>query len=919
MNNELVSKLVTNNILIVDDEPVSVRFLSKILKDQGYIVRIALNGQVALNTIKIKLPDLILLDINMPDINGFEVCQRLKASELYKNIPVIFLSASNKIDDKVKGLQVGGIDYIIKPFFPEEVLARVQTHLSIKIMQQCLATQNIQLQQAHEQLEKRVQERTNKLELTNIALLESEQRYADLYDNAPDMYVSVDAKTTKVKQCNQTLAKKLGYSKQWIIGKPIFELYHLDCMKKVEAAFQTFVETGEIYNAELQLKCKDGSKIDVNLNVTSVRDEQGEILYSRSCWIDITERKQAEKNIREQARLLDLIFENSLDSLVLLDKDYNFIRVSKTYAKTDNRDVSEFSGFNHFEFYPSDFKDEADQAKKEKKIYQRFARPFTFPEHPEWGTTYWDLALVPILDKQGEIELFLFTLKNVTALKEAEIALKKAKKEADLANQAKSEFLANMSHEIRTPMNSVIGFSDILAEQLTDKEQKSYLNSIRTAGRTLLTLINDILDLSKIEAGQLEIQYKAINPRFIFNELQQIFSLKIAEKNLEFIMEVDDNLPAILLLDETRLRQILLNLIGNAIKFTEHGYIKLCVHQNSHGNKIDLIIVVKDSGIGIPIDQQTVIFEYFKQQDGQSTRQYEGTGLGLAITKRLVEIMNGQISVNSTPNKGSHFEIILREIEIATDVLEIPPKNYFNLDNIVFKKVCVLVVDNLESNRNLIIEYLSTVNLEIIGADNGEKALFFTEEYRPALILMDLRMPIMDGFEATKRLKNNPNTANIPVIALTASVTSEIKISTEKYHFDGFLAKPIDIYKLLTILSLHLKYTQKTTDSIKVDNTLHLENIVDLAILQQEIEQEIIPLWQQANIIIKMDIIIELAEKMILLGNKHNISYFIHYGELLQESTQIFDIPYIQQALKELPNLIKPLNISIENRAIIST
>jgi len=260
-----------SNILIVDDDLANIRFLSMLLKEEGYTVRIALNGQTALDTLTTKLPDLILLDITMPDMSGFEVCQHLKASEQYKEIPVIFLSSLEKTVDKVKGFQVGAIDYITKPFAPEEVLARLKTHLSLRIMQRRLEKQNIQLQEAGEQLERRVQERTRELSKANAALRESEERYTDLYNNAPDMYASVDAKSALVLRCNQTLANKLGYSKSEIIGQPIFALYHQDSMAAVQTTFRGFLETGEIHNAEQQLKPRDGSKIDVNMNVTAVR------------------------------------------------------------------------------------------------------------------------------------------------------------------------------------------------------------------------------------------------------------------------------------------------------------------------------------------------------------------------------------------------------------------------------------------------------------------------------------------------------------------------------------------------------------------------------------------------------------------------------------------------------------------------
>jgi signal transduction histidine kinase len=489
-----------------------------------------------------------------------------------------------------------------------------------------------------------------------------------------------------------------------------------------------------------------------------------------------------------------------------------------------------------------------------------------------------------------------------------------AKEEADSANHAKSEFLANMSHEIRTPMNAVIGFSDILASKVTDKQQKSYLNSIQTAGKSLLTLIDDILDLSKIEAGLLEIQYEPVNPQAIFTELQQIFSIKMAEKNLELIMEIDESLPSVLFLDETRLRQVLLNLIGNAVKFTDSGYLKLCANKEAYTNQeqIDLILAVEDSGIGIPSNQQAFIFESFRQVDGQSTREYGGTGLGLAITKRLVDLMNGEISVESNPGKGSRFEIILHEVKVAVTQPTVMQYNTFDSNNITFEKARVLVVDDIELNRQLIEECLSQVNLDVVSAENGEKALLFAEEYHPALILMDLRMPEMDGYEAAKRLKDNPNTADIPIIALTASVALNKKAQIEAHGFDGFLSKPVNISNLLRELSCYLKYSQNVVAPqeaapTEVVETLNLENIVNLSELREKVETEVMPLWEETSIVVQINAATELAEKMIKLGNEYNVPVFIHYGESLQENLQTFEIVQIQKAIKELPVLVKPL------------
>jgi len=516
------------------------------------------------------------------------------------------------------------------------------------------------------------------------------------------------------------------------------------------------------------------------------------------------------------------------------------------------------------------------------------------------------------LDKGGR--KFVGITTDITARKQAENALKQAQESADAANRAKSIFLANMSHEIRTPLNAVIGFSELLSSMITEKKQKSYLDSIQIAGKSLLTLINDILDLSKIEAGQLNIQYEAVNPYTIFEELNQIFAVNIAAKNLELIVDIDEKLPPALLLDETRLRQVLLNLIGNAIKFTDSGYIKLSIKNIFKVNdlsKVDLIISVADTGIGISENQQEAIFESFHQQEGQSNRKYGGTGLGLAITKKLVEMMNGQISVSSQTGGGSVFEITLPDINVSTTVPTDRANNSFALNNISFEKAIILIVDDIETNRNLIKEGLSKVNLDVVEAEDGQKALLFAQKYHPDLILMDIRMPVMNGYEATQLLKNELSTQDIPIIALTASVEVSEKSKIMTYGFNGYLSKPVKMQNLLSELSHYLKYTE-TTETVTTDTQVdNLTNLTPAQIaahpkLIAELKKEVKPLLEDiSNGMMETDTIDEFTEALLKRASEYNLPSLAHYAEKLREYAHDFDMENLEQTLKEFWGKIK--------------
>ncbi len=547
------------------------------------------------------------------------------------------------------------------------------------------------------------------------------------------------------------------------------------------------------------------------------------------------------------------------------------------------------------------------------------------------GSVIWLYSGVMVINWQGapaiqmasfditERKLAEEELKKINRDLQQEIRVrKKAEEKATAANHAKSDFLANMSHELRTPLNAVTGFSELLSSVVTDKKQKNYLEAIKIAGKSLLNLINDILDLSKIEAGRLDLQYAPVNPRMIFTEIEQIFKMKAAMKTLGFILEVDPNLPSVLMLDETRLRQILLNLVGNAIKFTEQGYIKLSAKKISRAadaSAIDLAIAVEDTGVGISEEDQKSIFDAFKQRNGQDVNKYGGAGLGLSICKRLAEMMDGEISVASAPERGAVFQILFRNVRISASEDPESEEEPFDMADLSFERAKVLVVDDVDSNRELIRELLLNVNLEVLTAEDGQEAIIMAGEYRPDAILMDIRMPVMDGIEAAKQLKRYPETREIPIIALTASARKNDMLELLKIGLDGYLTKPVRLPRLFGELSKWLTLADKadpprgdgeTTED--PERPAHrssptpagLERIPELTAV---LETEMLPWLQKIGGVIKISEIKRFRERVNQLGEDYNEPRFIHYAERLREQEAAFNVASIGMILAEFPGV----------------
>jgi PAS domain S-box-containing protein len=742
------------------------------------------------------------------------------------------------------------------------------------------------------------------------SLRESEERFRSIMENSADAIFITD-QNGKYLYTNREVTNMLGYSPEEMKEMTIADLAPRDKIGDYLNTFSQLMITGKLY-IEIDLLKKNGDLISVDLNSVLL---QGDMVYG-SCR-DITERKRTEQElmkhrhhleelVEERTRELRLsmdetrdLYENAPCGYHSIDADGKIVRMNNTELSWLGYTREEVIGKMKFIDFltPEGLK----TFKKNFPIFikQGEIRNLEFELIRKDGSTFFvTVNGSAIYDNKGDFVMSRSTLFDITKRKTVEEAWKKAKQEADNANKAKSEFLANMSHEIRTPLNAVLGYTDLLSSTIADPVQKDYVNSIKTSGRSLLKLINDILDLSKIEAGKLNMEYDFVDTRLFFSEFERIFSLKIAEKELAFILELNSGTPQGIYIDESRLRQIVFNLIGNAIKFTADGTISLRIYAenpqivNYSKTKteeiIDLIIEVQDTGIGISGELLEAIFEPFVQE--REYKKYGGTGLGLAITRRLTMLMNGTITVQSELGKGSKFTVRIPEITYLRDFSKTNVDIHIDPAAIIFERAVVLVVDDVEYNRNYIRDALKNTSLKILHAEDGVVGYEIAQKNVPDLIIADIRMPRLDGFGLLNKLKTNKKLFNIPVIAYSASVLRSQKEQIENSKFAGLLIKPVNITELYLVLMSILPY-KSIPQSEPAEQTPEASGKAsDLPGLRHALETTFFNNWKSFSVKQPIGEIREFGKKLVELGMKHNSDIVAGYGREIETSANNFNI-----------------------------
>ena len=663
------------------------------------------------------------------------------------------------------------------------------------------------------EVQRQTQQQADQLLSQKEALLVAEERIRQILDSAGEGIMGVNPEG-EITFVNPAACQMLGYSQNEFIGQGLHRLIHHSYpdgspYPREECPMYKSFSLGTTSHVENEvLWRKDGTSFPVAYSSTPVKKHES-VLGAVVTFQDITDRRKAEEAVAESEGRLRRILETTNEGFWLIDNDTVTQAVNPAMCSILGRPQEAIIGHPIFDFVDEEnrqiFLTEVEERKRGKVGAYEVAL-----KRADGVNVPCMFNATPLFDERGAKKSSFALVTDITVRKEAEEQLRRAKGMAEEATRMKSDFLANMSHEIRTPMNAVIGMAHLALQTELTPKQEDYLKKIQRSAHSLLGIINDILDFSKIEAGKLRMEATDFSLDEVLDNVSTVVSVKAQEKELELLVDTAPDVPIALLGDPLRLGQILINLCNNAVKFTEKGEVVVSVRSAEKDDEnVILRFSVRDTGVGLTEEQKGRLFKAFSQADTSTTRKYGGTGLGLTISKRLVEMMGGEIWVESDPGMGSEF-IFTAKFALSGKV----PRKRLE-PSVDLRQMRVLVVDDNASSREILRALLESMTFEVSAAASAEEGIAELEKEakgRPyKLVVMDWKMPGMDGIEATEVIKGHPSIPEKPkVIMVTAYGREEIMHSSEKVGVDGFLLKPVGQSVLFdTIMEVFGEETEK--------------------------------------------------------------------------------------------------------------
>ena len=811
-------------ILIVDDVPENLHALMNILRND-YAITAATSGERALELAKrLPTPDLILLDIRMPGMDGYAVLGQLKASPETSDIPVIFVSALAEAADEARGIILGAADYITKPINPELLRLRVRNQLELRSYQK------------------------NRNELADAQANAPSKPTLLLVDDVPDcLHVLMEALKDEYQiQVANTGAKAL----QMLTDGHCPDLVLLDIL----------MPGMDGYEVCQRIKAMPACR-HIPVIFVTVMDYAGDKVKGFAVGavdyvtkpFDIDEVRARVQTHLELNRLRNLLEHLVEQRTGMLEKSEEKYRILADYSPNweywqalDDQYLyvspacTDISGYAPGDFFLDNTLMEKIILPEDRERWRAKLResavtngvPVSFRIRTKEGSHRWvDHVARPVFDNSGRPLGRRGSYRDITEIKrlgeelerhrqnlEAQVdertaALSIAKEAAEAASRAKSTFLANMSHELRTPMNAIMGMTNMALRGATDPKLKDQLGKIDQASQHLLAVINDILDISKIEADRLTLEHVSFKVGLVLENLTSLIGHKVAEKGLHFFINLLPGIPDLSLQgDPLRLGQILLNFTSNALKFTEQGSItvraRLVEESQTH---VLLRFEVQDTGIGISTEDQKRLFTSFEQADSSMTRKYGGTGLGLAISKRLAQMMGGEVGIDSAPGQGSTFWFTTR-LEKATDnAVSVAPTSESDMAEarimLRYPGARILLAEDEPINQEVSKGLLEDVGLSVDLAEDGKKAVALAKQNRYALILMDMQMPNLNGVDATKAIRQDSLNRDTPILAMTANAFDEDRQVCIDAGMNDHIGKPVTPNLLYEVL---LKWLERS-------------------------------------------------------------------------------------------------------------